>query len=454
MDGEQRDAPLEVVEPGRAGDHLEHAAGELPARRAVLVHQRLALVVGQREPVLVDVAALRHRVEAPRRLALRRELRPQPGLLQLLGHTLGVLRELGERDVGVDDVEARPRPGRSGAPRSRQRSGPRAMTPRSALWPSMATGTTWSPSASAALTACSTARSPVGVSGAHLREQVSTPWPVARASERSGRSSAMSASVRRGYTARSFMQIVFDDGSAVHELEVVVHDPDATVADLVRALDPTQAHRSLAVDGIAPARRPAARPGRHHARAPRSRSPTTAARRRPSPTRRPADGAARHPARGRRARRRRSRPSCGSGGSAVGRGAPLAGLRSTTVSAHHAELTLDGDGRVTVADRGSRNGTWLDGAPGRGAHPVRPGSVLRLGAVAARSPPRRCDDRPSALADAPHHRGRPRSRSTARPARRRPTARPGRAADRRRRPAPRPTRSASSRSSRPSSWAS
>ena len=46
------------------------------------------------------------------------------------------------------------------------------------------------------------------------------------------------------------MLIAFDDGSAVHELEVVVHDPDATVADLVRALDPTQADRSLAVDGV------------------------------------------------------------------------------------------------------------------------------------------------------------------------------------------------------------
>ena len=106
---------------------------------------------------------------------------------------------------------------------------------------------------------------------------------------------------------RSFMLIAFDDGSAVHELEVVVHDPDATVADLVRALDPTQAHRSLAVDGI---RRPADR------RLDRAAITTGATVPLDGPLapsrrtfRRPADRpapAARHPARGRRPRGRRA----------------------------------------------------------------------------------------------------------------------------------------------------
>ena len=73
--------------------------------RAVLVHQLLALVVGQREPVAHVAPALRHRVEAERRLALGRELRVEPGLLHLVGHALGVLGQLGERHVGVDDVE-------------------------------------------------------------------------------------------------------------------------------------------------------------------------------------------------------------------------------------------------------------------------------------------------------------------------------------------------------------
>ena len=55
----------------------------------------------------VGAAALRHRVEAERPLPLRRELGIQAGLLHLLGHAGGVLADLGERDVAVDDVEAR-----------------------------------------------------------------------------------------------------------------------------------------------------------------------------------------------------------------------------------------------------------------------------------------------------------------------------------------------------------
>ena len=47
------------------------------------------------------------------------------------------------------------------------------------------------------------------------------------------------------------MQVGFDDGAGERELDVVVHDPDATVADLVRALDPAQAGRTLLVDGVA-----------------------------------------------------------------------------------------------------------------------------------------------------------------------------------------------------------
>ena len=44
---EERDAPLEVVDAGGSGDHLQHPTGELPPAGAVRVHQLLAIVVGQ-----------------------------------------------------------------------------------------------------------------------------------------------------------------------------------------------------------------------------------------------------------------------------------------------------------------------------------------------------------------------------------------------------------------------
>ena len=120
----------------------------------MLVHQLLALVVGQREPVVLGLAPLRHRVEAPGRLALGRAAGGcSRACSHRLGHALGVLGQLGERHVGVDDVEAGLLERRSAGARSRHRSGPRAMNARSALWPSTATVTTWSPSA----WACSTA---------------------------------------------------------------------------------------------------------------------------------------------------------------------------------------------------------------------------------------------------------------------------------------------------------
>ncbi|GHF99040.1 FHA domain-containing protein [Streptomyces filamentosus] len=55
-------------------------------------------------------------------------------------------------------------------------------------------------------------------------------------------------------------------------------------------------------------------------------------------------------------------------------------LDDPDVSRSHCTVTVAEDGRVTVADLGSTNGTTLDGAP-VGARPVRlrPGSLLRLG---------------------------------------------------------------------------
>ncbi|MFB7518014.1 FHA domain-containing protein [Streptomyces sp. NPDC056144] len=60
-------------------------------------------------------------------------------------------------------------------------------------------------------------------------------------------------------------------------------------------------------------------------------------------------------------------------------------LDDPDVSRAHCTVTVGEDGRVTVSDLGSTNGTTLDGAP-VGARPVRllPGSLLRLGESALR----------------------------------------------------------------------
>ncbi|MDV9193469.1 FHA domain-containing protein, partial [Streptomyces sp. SR27] len=60
-------------------------------------------------------------------------------------------------------------------------------------------------------------------------------------------------------------------------------------------------------------------------------------------------------------------------------------LDDPDVSRAHCTVTVGEDGRVTVADRGSTNGTTLDGVP-VGERPVRfrPGALLRLGESALR----------------------------------------------------------------------
>ncbi|MGW0119541.1 FHA domain-containing protein [Streptomyces sp. NPDC003327] len=60
-------------------------------------------------------------------------------------------------------------------------------------------------------------------------------------------------------------------------------------------------------------------------------------------------------------------------------------LDDPDVSRAHCTVTVGRDGRVTVADLGSTNGTTLDGAPvGDRPVPLRPGSLLRLGESALR----------------------------------------------------------------------
>ncbi|MFI8768525.1 FHA domain-containing protein [Streptomyces sp. NPDC053792] len=60
-------------------------------------------------------------------------------------------------------------------------------------------------------------------------------------------------------------------------------------------------------------------------------------------------------------------------------------LDDPDVSRSHCTVTVGEDGRVTVVDRGSTNGTTLDGVPvGDRPVPLRPGALLRLGESALR----------------------------------------------------------------------
>ncbi|MFE7513274.1 FHA domain-containing protein [Streptomyces sp. NPDC057540] len=60
-------------------------------------------------------------------------------------------------------------------------------------------------------------------------------------------------------------------------------------------------------------------------------------------------------------------------------------LDDPDVSRSHCTVTVGDDGRVTVADHGSTNGTTLDGTPvGDRPVPLRPGALLRLGESALR----------------------------------------------------------------------
>ncbi|MFF8376863.1 FtsK/SpoIIIE domain-containing protein [Streptomyces sp. NPDC015661] len=60
-------------------------------------------------------------------------------------------------------------------------------------------------------------------------------------------------------------------------------------------------------------------------------------------------------------------------------------LDDPDVSRSHCTVTVGADGRITVADRGSTNGTTLDGVPvGDRPVPLRPGALLRLGESALR----------------------------------------------------------------------
>jgi S-DNA-T family DNA segregation ATPase FtsK/SpoIIIE len=196
------------------------------------------------------------------------------------------------------------------------------------------------------------------------------------------------------------MQIVYVAGDARRELDVRVNNPSATVADLVRALDPTAGdERTLLIDGQ-PAdpdfelRESGLHEGatvrladghEHAALGAPTGSPTAA----------------------------RSWEVAVVNGLASGRRYPLAPgvvvlgrgpgcdieLDHPTVSKRHAQLTVgSGPTDVTIADLGSHNGTWVGGLPV--VKPIAlavPSDVVRLGALELELRPAQDADRPVAV---------------------------------------------------------
>src|SRR5262245_54294277 len=207
------------------------------------------------------------------------------------------------------------------------------------------------------------------------------------------------------------MQIAYVAGDARRELDVRVNNPSATVADLVRALDPTAgADRSLLIDG-----RPAdpdfelRESGLHEGATVtlghRGSTP------RPEPATPPELSALGAPMRA--ATTARSWEVAVVNGLAAGRRYRLAPgtmvlgrapgcdieLDHPTVSKRHAQITAGaGLADVTIGDLGSHNGTWVGGLPVVTPIPLDvPSDVVRLGAVELELRPAQDADRPVAV---------------------------------------------------------
>jgi S-DNA-T family DNA segregation ATPase FtsK/SpoIIIE len=207
------------------------------------------------------------------------------------------------------------------------------------------------------------------------------------------------------------MQIVLTDRGRVHELDVVVHDPDATAADLVAALTGGRPDVVLEAEGaLVPGERKLDRAGIRTG---------SAVRLVPAPS----PSLATHPAElgGMDAPNEASIPPSsaklevavvggldagarsriGPGTWELGRETATLALAHDTVSAHHATLRVDDDGAATLVDEGSLNGTWVGGVHARRPSPLGVGAVARVGAVQIALRPPIDDDRPAGLALGP-----------------------------------------------------
>ncbi len=184
------------------------------------------------------------------------------------------------------------------------------------------------------------------------------------------------------------MQIVLTDRGRAHELDVLVHDPDATVADLVAALAGGRTDLALEAQGVVlPADRRLDRAGI------RSGAPVRLV---AGPRGVGAAGRARVPdglgaddgatpgltevavVGGLDAG---ARAVVDAGTWPLGRETAGLTLDHDTVSGHHATLVVEPDGGATLRDEGSLNGTWVGGTAAATAVALDPGQVARVGAV-------------------------------------------------------------------------
>ena len=203
------------------------------------------------------------------------------------------------------------------------------------------------------------------------------------------------------------MQIVYVAGDARRELDVRVNNPSASVADLVRALDPTAGDdRTLLIDG-----QPAEpdfelrESGLHEGATVSLGHAGTTPRPRPELAALGAPMGA--------ATAARSWELAVVNGLVAGPCYPLApgtvvlgrgpgceiGLDHPTVSKRHAQLTVGAEPHdVTIADLGSHNGTWVGGLPVVKPIPLAvPSDVGRLGALELELRPAQDADRPVAV---------------------------------------------------------
>jgi DNA segregation ATPase FtsK/SpoIIIE, S-DNA-T family len=203
------------------------------------------------------------------------------------------------------------------------------------------------------------------------------------------------------------MQIVYVAGDARRELDVRVNNPSATVADLVRALDPTAGDdRTLLIGG-----RPAdadfelgeaglhegatVRLGYAGATTDRTTDPELVVVGAAMTSSRAASSWELVVVGGLRAGRRfRLVPGTVVLGRAPGCDIEL---DHPTVSKRHAQLLVGPAGDVTVSDLGSHNGTWVGGLPVVKPVPLHPGVPMRFGALELELRPVEDGDRPVAV---------------------------------------------------------
>lgn len=177
------------------------------------------------------------------------------------------------------------------------------------------------------------------------------------------------------------MQIVLLDRGRAHELDVLVHDPDATVADLASALTGGRSDRTLEAEGVVlPGDRRLDRAGI------RSGAPVRLV---PSSSRSTVESDAASDHRGEGVAEvavvggldAGARAVLGPGTWPLGRETGTLTVDHDTVSGHHATVVIEPDGSATLTDEGSLNGTWVAGQAATTTVGLTAGQVARIGAV-------------------------------------------------------------------------